>query len=62
MSEAANQRCEDCYFHRAGLCALTLETPCPTFRLAQPRVTRPAAPAPARAAAARAAGPRHSAA
>ena len=25
--------CEDCYFRRAGLCALVLESPCPTFRL-----------------------------
>jgi len=24
--------CGDCYFHKAGLCALVLETPCPTFR------------------------------
>jgi hypothetical protein len=24
--------CEDCYFKRAGLCALVLESPCPTFR------------------------------
>lgn len=24
--------CEDCYFRRAGLCALVLEKPCPTFR------------------------------
>ena len=24
--------CEDCYFRRAGLCALRLEEPCPTFR------------------------------
>jgi hypothetical protein len=24
--------CEDCYFRRAGLCALTLDSPCPTFR------------------------------
>jgi hypothetical protein len=24
--------CEDCYFRRAGLCALSLERPCPTFR------------------------------
>ena len=24
--------CEDCYFHKAGLCALMLEAPCPTFR------------------------------
>jgi len=26
--------CEDCYFRRAGLCALILERPCPTFRAA----------------------------
>ena len=24
--------CEDCHFHKAGLCALMLESPCPTFR------------------------------
>jgi len=24
--------CEDCYFHKAGLCALLLASPCPTFR------------------------------
>jgi len=24
--------CDDCYFHRHGLCALALERPCPTFR------------------------------
>jgi hypothetical protein len=24
--------CEDCYFHRAALCALRLEEACPTFR------------------------------
>ena len=32
MSKATQPTCEDCYFRRAGLCALTLETPCPTFR------------------------------
>jgi hypothetical protein len=26
--------CEDCYFKRHGLCALSLERPCPTFRAA----------------------------
>ena len=26
--------CRDCYFHRHGLCALSLERPCPTFRAA----------------------------
>ena len=25
--------CEDCYFRRAGLCALLADAPCPTFRL-----------------------------
>ncbi len=25
--------CDDCYFRRAGLCALALDAPCPTFRL-----------------------------
>jgi hypothetical protein len=25
--------CEDCYFRQAGLCALVVERPCPTFRL-----------------------------
>jgi hypothetical protein len=26
--------CDDCYFRRAGLCALTENVPCPTFRAA----------------------------
>jgi len=26
--------CQDCYFQRHGLCALVLETTCPTFRAA----------------------------
>jgi len=25
--------CDDCYFRRAGLCALPTDAPCPTFRL-----------------------------
>ncbi len=25
--------CDDCYFRQAGLCALVVESPCPTFRL-----------------------------
>ena len=33
MSKAAKPTCEDCYFHRASLCALVLAEPCPTFRL-----------------------------
>ena len=24
--------CAECYFRRAGLCALPTDTPCPTFR------------------------------
>jgi hypothetical protein len=28
-------RCEDCYFHQHGLCALNLGKPCPTFRPAE---------------------------
>jgi hypothetical protein len=32
--------CDDCYFRRRGLCALSLERPCPTFR-AEGRVLRP---------------------
>ena len=27
-----NVTCDDCYFRRAGLCALPGETTCPTFR------------------------------
>jgi hypothetical protein len=33
MSKSGQLTCEDCYFRRAGLCALSLEAPCPTFRL-----------------------------
>lgn len=32
MSKRAKATCNDCYFRRAGLCALPGETPCPTFR------------------------------
>jgi len=32
MSKLANVTCNDCYFRRAGLCALPTEAPCPTFR------------------------------
>jgi hypothetical protein len=34
MSKKTRATCDDCYFRRAGLCALPGETPCPTFRLA----------------------------
>src|SRR5436305_1515307 len=32
MSKRSKATCDDCYFRRAGLCALSPETPCPTFR------------------------------
>ena len=53
MSKRKPSTCEDCYFRRAGLCALAGNAPCPTFREAtgrlepppQPRlVVRPVAP------------------
>jgi len=53
MSNRSDATCSDCYFRRAGLCALPGETICPTFRAVkagkleppkQPRlVARPAA-------------------
>jgi len=45
MSKKAKATCSDCYFRRAGLCALPGETPCPTFRLhADGRMAPPAQP------------------
>ena len=32
MAKTPNASCNDCYFRRAGLCALLGDTPCPTFR------------------------------
>jgi hypothetical protein len=52
MTKTSSTTCNDCYFRSAGLCALSLETPCPTFRLArrgslepprQPRLVPPPA-------------------
>jgi hypothetical protein len=61
MSKSVTPTCGDCYFRRAGLCALPGETTCPTFRVhtagrleppVQPRlVPRTLAPVPAHAAA-----------
>ena len=34
MSKRTPATCEDCYFRRAGLCALPGNAPCPTFRAA----------------------------
>jgi hypothetical protein len=35
MAERSTSTCADCYFRRAGLCALPTEVPCPTFRAYQ---------------------------
>ena len=32
VAKLAKATCADCYFRRAGLCALPTEVPCPTFR------------------------------
>ena len=32
MSKRTEAKCSDCYFRRAGLCALPGDSPCPTFR------------------------------
>jgi hypothetical protein len=32
MSTQAKLTCNDCYFRKAGLCALPGNSPCPTFR------------------------------
>ena len=41
MSKSGKTSCEDCYFRRAGLCALAGDTVCPTFRAAQRGVLVP---------------------
>ena len=41
MAKRGDTTCEDCYFHKSGLCALLLESPCPTFRLAERGVLVP---------------------
>jgi hypothetical protein len=33
MSTKGGATCNDCYFRRAGLCAIPGDAPCPTFRL-----------------------------
>ena len=33
MSKSGEVTCSECYFRRAGLCALAGDTPCPTFRV-----------------------------
>jgi hypothetical protein len=54
MSKKLEATCSDCYFRKAGLCALPGETICPTFRLRaaglaapqQPRLVPRTLPAP----------------
>jgi hypothetical protein len=41
MSKHVAVSCHDCYFRRAGLCALPGDTPCPTFRPAGRVLTPP---------------------
>jgi hypothetical protein len=38
---AAKVTCDDCYFSRNGLCSLSSEGPCPTFRPDRPEGLRP---------------------
>ena len=40
-NRARKPRCEDCFFHVNGLCALREKKPCPTFRPAHPDGLRP---------------------
>lgn len=45
MSKLTEATCSDCYFRRAGLCALPGETACPTFRaFAKGAMVRPKQP------------------
>jgi len=32
MAKRSQVTCADCYFRKAGLCALRTDVPCPTFR------------------------------
>ena len=44
MRKRVEPTCDDCYFRRAGLCALSPETPCPTFRPAKTLLVPPSQP------------------
>ena len=45
MRKGTQPTCDDCYFRRAGLCALSPESPCPTFRPeSRGALTRPRQP------------------
>jgi hypothetical protein len=32
MGKRIEVTCDDCFFRKSGLCALLLDSPCPTFR------------------------------
>lgn len=44
MSKRIEASCKECYFRRAGLCALQGDTPCPTFRRASGSLEPPRQP------------------
>jgi hypothetical protein len=41
MSKRVEVTCDECFFRKAGLCALVLDSPCPTFRLTERGVMTP---------------------
>ena len=44
MTRQSAPTCEDCYFRRHGLCAMTPERTCPTFRAAARELQPPKQP------------------
>jgi hypothetical protein len=44
MTKRRELTCDDCYFRRETLCAMTPATPCPTFRLATRSLVPPPQP------------------
>lgn len=44
MTRQSVPTCDDCYFRRHGLCAMTPERPCPTFRAAARALQPPKQP------------------
>jgi hypothetical protein len=41
MGKRVEVTCDECFFRKAGLCALVLDSPCPTFRQAERGVMTP---------------------
>jgi hypothetical protein len=44
MTRQSAPTCDDCYFRKHGLCAMTPERPCPTFRAAARALQPPRQP------------------